>query len=437
MSDTDVLQLRGGAKVDGNIDIKGSKNALPKIMVAAMLTEERCEIENVSWLSDTRTMTELIEASGGTVGRSTAGLSIEVSTLGVPDTTAMREFSGRSRIPVLTCGPALHRTGEAYISSPGGCTIGPRPVDFHLDVLRRLGAETVDVPGGIQLSATRLTGAKIELPFPSVGATEQFLLSACLADGDSELCNAAVEPEILDLITVLQKMGSLINVETNRAITVTGVKRLRGFTHRVIPDRLEAASWASLALATDGEITLDGVRQQDLATYLNTYRRAGGDFEASPDGTTIRFWRSQSMLRPLAVETSVHPGFMTDWQSPFVTALTQADGISVIHETVYEDRTGYVDALKALGANIGLFTECLGGTTCRFARGNHPHSIVVVGPTKLQGTELHVPDLRAGFSYLIAAAAANGVSTITGIDLLDRGYENLRGKMATVGIDFE
>ncbi|MCB0997310.1 MAG: UDP-N-acetylglucosamine 1-carboxyvinyltransferase, partial [Acidimicrobiales bacterium] len=362
-------------------------------------------------------------------------LAIEVPVLTPPGHADMAEFHVRSRIPILTCGPLLHRVGEAFVATPGGCEIGPRPVDFHLGVLQALGAVPTEVPGGILLTAERLHGAKVELPFPSVGATEQFLLSACMAEGDSQLTNAAVEPEILDLIAVLQKMGSLINVETNRTITVRGVDHLRGFQHEVIPDRLEAASWASLALAVDGEITLTGVRQTDLATYLNTYRRAGGDFEISRDGTTIRFWRGRAMLRPLAVETNVHPGFMTDWQSPFVTALTQADGISVIHETVYEGRTGYVHALKALGATIDLFTECLGGTTCRFAGGNHAHSIVVVGPSKLHGTQLHVPDLRAGFSYVIAAVAAEGVSTITGADLLDRGYENLRGKMSDLGID--
>ena len=256
-----------------------------------------------------------------------------------------------------------------------------------------------------------------------------------LAEGDSELANAAIEPEILDLISVLQKMGALISVEPNRTIRVTGVHELGGFEHRVIGDRLEAASWASLALATGGSITVQGVAQHDLATFLNVYRRAGGDFTINAEGDVLTFRRARRMLRPLALETDVHPGFMTDWQSPFVTALTQADGVSVIHETVYEDRLGYTDALRSLGAQIQVFTECLGPTRCRFGAANHRHSAVVVGPTKLHGAELVGPDLRAGFSYVIAAAAAEGESLIHGVDLLDRGYADFRSKLTSVGVD--
>jgi UDP-N-acetylglucosamine 1-carboxyvinyltransferase len=330
---------------------------------------------------------------------------------------------------------SLHRTGEAVVAAPGGCAIGPRPVDFHLNVLRAFGAHDDHRDGMIRLRADRLRGARIELPFPSVGATEQFLFAAVLADGDSELANAAIEPEILDLISVLQKMGALISVEPNRTIRITGVDQLGGFEHQVIGDRLEAASWASLALATGGRLTVRGVAQQDLSTFLNVYRRAGGDFTIDAEGKTISFRRARRMLRPLALETDVHPGFMTDWQSPFVTALTQAEGVSVIHETVYEDRLGYTEALRTLGAQIQVFTECLGPTRCRFGAANHRHSAVVVGPTKLHGAELVVPDLRAGFSYVIAAAAADGESVIHGVGLLDRGYGDFRSKLSAVGVD--
>ena len=436
MSRTDTMLVHGGAVASGTVEIRGSKNALPKIMVAAMLAPTPSEIGNVSWIRDTLVITDFIEACGGTIRRDGIEMAIDIPVVRAPTPDDMQMFHDKSRIPVLACGPLLHRCGEAFIAAPGGCVIGARPIDFHLRVLEALGAEVEELPEGFRLTTDRLRGAKIALPYPSVGATEQFLLNACVADGNSELANAAVEPEILDLVSVLQKMGALINVGTNRTINVIGVQEMHGFEHDVIPDRLEAASWASLALATNGEITISGVRQEDLSAYLNMYRRAGGDFEVSRDGAIIRFWRERSMLRPLAIETNVHPGFMTDWQSPFVTALTQADGITVAHETVYEDRMGYVHALRALGANVDLFTECLGGTTCRFAGGNHPHSAVIVGPTKLQGASLHVPDLRAGFSYVIAAAAAEGESTITCFDMLDRCYENLRDKLATVGVQF-
>ena len=172
-----------------------------------------------------------------------------------------------------------------------------------------------------------------------------------------------------------------------------------------------------------------------MSTFLNVYRRAGGDFTIDAEGSTISFRRGRRMLRPLALETDVHPGFMTDWQSPFVTALTQAEGVSVVHETVYEDRLGYTEALRTLGAQIQVFTECLGPTRCRFGAANHRHSAVVVGPTKLHGAELVVPDLRAGFSYVIAAASADGESVIHGVGLLDRGYGDFRAKLTAVGVD--
>jgi UDP-N-acetylglucosamine 1-carboxyvinyltransferase len=429
------MTLRGGVPVEGELHIRGSKNALPKAMVAALLTSEPCRLTNISTIRDIEVVAELIGIAGGTVALDADSITITADSFQALTEADVERLHAASRIPVLTTAVSLHRTGTAVVAAPGGCVIGPRPVDYHLNVLRALGARDEHRDGMIHLRTEGLHGARIDLPFPSVGATEQFLFGSVLAEGDSELANAAIEPEILDLISVLQKMGAIISVEPNRTIRVTGVRELGGFEHRVIGDRLEAASWASLALATGGHITIDGVQQQDLSTFLNVYRRAGGDFSIDAEGRTISFWRGRRMLRPLAIETDVHPGFMTDWQSPFVTALTQADGVSVVHETVYEDRLGYTDALRTLGAQIQVFTECLGPTRCRFGAANHRHSAVVVGPTKLHGAELEVPDLRAGFSYVIAAAAAEGESLIHGVDLLDRGYAGFRAKLSAVGID--
>jgi len=434
-SRSDTITVRGGMPVEGHITIQGSKNALPKAMVAALLTVETCRLTNIAEITDIDVVDELIRIAGGSVKRLPDSVTITAHSFSALGENDVMRLHASSRIPVLTTAVSLHRTGHAVVAAPGGCSIGPRPVDFHLNVLRAFGARDVHRDDVIELDVDRMRGARIELPFPSVGATEQFLFAAVLAEGDSELANAAIEPEILDLISVLQKMGALISVEPNRTIRVTGVNELGGFEHRVIGDRLEAASWASLALATGGNITVQGVQQQELATFLNVYRRAGGDFTINADGDTMSFRRARRMLRPLALETDVHPGFMTDWQSPFVTALTQADGVSVIHETVYEDRLGYTDALRSLGAQIQVFTECLGPTRCRFGAANHRHSAVVVGPTRLHGAELVVPDLRAGFSYVIAAAAAEGESLIHGVDLLDRGYADFRSKLTAVGID--
>jgi len=432
---SDTITVRGGVPVEGHISIRGSKNALPKAMVAALLTTETCRLTNIAEITDIDVVDELIRIAGGTVVRDAESVTITAHSFTALGEADVMRLHASSRIPVLTTAVSLHRTGHAVVAAPGGCSIGPRPVDFHLNVLRAFGARDEHHDDVIELRVDHMRGARIELPFPSVGATEQFLFASVLAEGDSELANAAIEPEILDLISVLQKMGALISVEPNRTIRVTGVGELGGFEHRVIGDRLEAASWASLALATGGAITVQGVQQQELATFLNVYRRAGGDFSINADGDTLAFRRARRMLRPLALETDVHPGFMTDWQSPFVTALTQADGVSVIHETVYEDRLGYTDALRSLGAQIQVFTECLGPTRCRFGAANHRHSAVVVGPTRLHGAELVVPDLRAGFSYVIAAAAAEGESLIHGVDLLDRGYADFRSKLSAVGVD--
>ena len=432
---SDTMTLRGGIPVEGELRIRGSKNASPKAMVAALLTKETCRLTNIAAIRDIEVVDELIGIAGGTVEHDADTIRITADSFTALGENDVERLHNASRIPVLTTAVSLHRTGSAVVAAPGGCAIGPRPVDFHLNVLRAFGARDDHRDGMIHLHADRLRGARIELPFPSVGATEQFLFAAVLAEGDAELANAAIEPEILDLISVLQKMGALISVEPNRTIRITGVKELGGFEHRVIGDRLEAASWASLALATGGHLTIHGVQQQDMSTFLNVYRRAGGDFTIDAEGSTISFRRARRMLRPLALETDVHPGFMTDWQSPFVTALTQADGVSVIHETVYEDRLGYTEALRTLGAQIQVFTECLGPTRCRFGAANHRHSAVVVGPTKLHGAELVVPDLRAGFSYVVAAAAADGESLIHGVGLLDRGYADFRDKLTAVGID--
>jgi UDP-N-acetylglucosamine 1-carboxyvinyltransferase len=437
VSDADVLKLTGGVPLGGTVRVRGSKNSVPKLMVAALLTEEPVVIYNVPRIVDTKLVADLLQALGGSTHEPEDGqLRIEAGDVHAAGATDLEYFHSRSRIPVLTCAPLLHRTGRAMIWKPGGCSIGERPVDQHLNVLRAFGATSERTATGYTLTAEvgGLRGAVIELAYPSVGATEQFLLGAVVARGDSELHNAATEPEIIDLISVLQRMGALITVRPDRVIHVIGVDRLHGAEHTAIPDRLEAASWASLALATDGEITVNGVRQADLSTYLNAFRRAGGGFTFNAAGNEVTFRRDRPMPRPLVIETDVHPGFMTDWQSPMVTAMTQADGVTVLHETVYENRLGYTDALRALGAQIQVFTDCLGRTPCRFGARNHRHSAVIVGPAKLQGTTLHVPDLRAGFSYVLAALAAHGDSVISGASLLERGYENFREKLTAVGV---
>jgi UDP-N-acetylglucosamine 1-carboxyvinyltransferase len=430
-----VLRVRGGRSLRGEVRVRGAKNTLPKSMVAALLTDQECLLSNVAGIRDVEIVGRMIRALGGDVQRAGSGeVRLRAGDIAPLGRAEAAEFSGRSRIPVLLCGPLLSRVGEVFIPDLGGCNIGPRPIDFHLDALQQLGAVVHEASDGVRLTARRLHGARIRLPYPSVGATEQVLLAAVLAEGVTELSNAAIEPEIIDLIAVLQKMGATISVETDRVITINGVERLHGFEHSALPDRLETASWACAALATDGQIFVAGAHQLDMMTFLNAFRRVGGDFRVGDGG--IEFWRA-GPLRSVALETDVHPGFMTDWQQPFVVALTQAKGVSIVHETVYEDRFGYTTALNDMGAQIQLYRECLGGRSCRFGRRNHLHSAVIVGPTPLRGTEIHVPDLRAGFSYVIAALVAEGPSTITNVGLIRRGYESFEDKLLALGADLD
>lgn len=429
----DVVDVRGGLALTGEVQIRGAKNSVPKTMVAALLTAESCTIENVARIRDIQIVDELLRSLGVTVEDRAGTIRIHAATVGTSDEATMADFHARSRIPVLTVAPLLHRTGAAVIHHPGGCKIGERPVNLHVRILEAFGATVESIPTGYRITARQLQGAKYQLAYPSVGATEQFLLAAVLAHGDSELSNAAIEPEIMDLACVLQKMGAIVSILPDRVIRVSGVQALHGFSHWSMPDRLEAASWACAALATNGNIRVAGVRQQDMMTFLNVYRRAGGEFDVDQQG--ISFRRGPDPLRPLVVETDVHPGFMTDWQAPLVTALTQANGISVLHETVYENRLGYTSALNALGADVQTFRECLGGTSCRFGSRNHEHSAVIVGPGKLHGSELVIPDLRAGFSYFLAALIADGWSKIHGARLIDRGYEDFLPKLRSLGVE--
>ena len=255
------------------------------------------------------------------------------------------------------------------------------------------------------------------------------------AVGITELRGAAVEPEILDLIAILQKMGAIISVQTDRVIRIEGVAELTGYNHRALPDRNEAASWASAALVTKGDIYVEGADQKDLTAFLNTYRKIGGAFDVDDGG--IRFYHPGGALNPLVLETDVHPGFMTDWQQPLVVALTQAEGVSIVHETVYENRFGFTDALVRMGANIQVHRECLGSVPCRFGQRNFLHSAVIAGSVQLRGAEIDIPDLRGGFSHLIAALAAEGTSRVTGIELINRGYEHFQGKLEGLGADFD
>ena len=433
----EILAIRGGRPLSGRVSVKGAKNLVTKAMVAALLGETASVLRDVPDISDVAVVRSLLEVHGVAVseGPETGSLLLDPANVESAHFEEIDAHAGSSRIPILFCGPLLHRLGQAFIPDLGGCRIGDRPIDFHLDALRKFGAVVEKQPSGIRLSAPNgLHGANIHLPYPSVGATEQVLLTATRAEGITELKNAAIEPEIMDLIAVLQKMGAIISIEPNRVILIEGVKSLRGYDHRSIFDRNEAASWASAALATDGEIFVEGARQPDMLTFLNVIRRMGGDFDIQEDG--ILFRRAGDM-QAVTVETDVHPGFMTDWQQPLIVALTQAHGESIVHETVYENRFGFISALNQMGANIVVHPHGLQDGPRRVPRRMLEQAAVVNGPTPLHGADIVVPDLRGGYSHVIAALTAEGESVVRNIGIIRRGYEKFLDKLTGLGADFD
>jgi len=434
----ETIIINGGRPLTGRIEVKGAKNLVTKAMVAAILGDGPSVLRDVPAISDVRVVRGLLEVHGVTVtdGDEPGELILDPRGVVSAHMVDIDAHAGSSRIPILFCGPLLHKLGEAFIPDLGGCRIGDRPIDFHLEVLKNFGAVIDKLPSGIRMSAPDgLVGTKISLPYPSVGATEQVLLTAVLAQGKTELSGAAIEPEIMDLINILQKMGAIISVDTDRLIRIEGVTSLSGYTHRALFDRNEAASWAAAALATDGDIFVGGARQAEMLTFLNVFRKVGGAFDIHDDG--IRFYHPGGELKPVVIETDVHPGFMTDWQQPLVVALTKAQGVSIVHETVYEQRFGFTEALVKMGATIQLHSDCLGAHPCRFGQRNFQHSAIISGPSHLTGADVEVPDLRGGFSHLIAALSAEGTSRVSNVGIISRGYENFIEKLRALGADFE
>ncbi|MBM3184268.1 MAG: UDP-N-acetylglucosamine 1-carboxyvinyltransferase, partial [Chlamydiae bacterium] len=350
-----------------------------------------------------------------------------------------QRYSGSNRIPILMIGALLGRTNEDIIvPTIGGDLIGARPIDLHISALHKLGARieyrTMKKEGAYFAQAHEgLKGAVIELNYPSVGATENTILAAIRAKGTTLIKNAAIEPEIIDFILFLQKLGAHIMVDVDRTIRIQETHHFHDVEHTVMADRNEVASYAMAAIATKGRIFIEGAEHLHMIAFLNKIREIGGGFNIKKNG--IEFFYEGALRGGVHLETDVHPGFMTDWQQPFVVLLTQAKGSSVIHETVYENRFGYTHTLKEMGADIELFTSCLGGKQCRFTSSNHLHSLVVKGPTPLSAKEIRIPDLRAGFAYIMAALLAPDASIIHNAEFLDRGYEDLTGKLALLGTE--
>lgn len=436
----EVLKIRGGKPLKGSIRAAGAKNAITKMLVASLLSNKKCIFFNVPNISEVEITLALCQEIGMEANWDRENGILEVITKELRSTYVPQKFSGANRIPILMIGALLGRAeSDVIVPTTGGCKIGRRPVDFHISALEKLGASIeyriMKKEGAYIAHAHQgLKGNVIHLPFPSVGATENTILAACRAKGTTVIKNAAIEPEIMDLILFLQKLGAHIHVDVDRSIYIQEMKETYEVQHHVLTDRIEAASLGMAAISTKGKVFVEGAEQSTMISFLNKLREIGGGFEVKQNG--ILFYYKGELHGGIHLETDVHPGFLTDWQQPFVILLTQAKGCSVIHETVYENRFGYIETLKEMGAHLELFTQCLGGKTCRFASKNFDHSLIVKGPASLKAQDIAIPDLRAGFAYVMASLiVADEECRISNLHYLDRGYEKIDVKLRHLGAD--
>ena len=415
----DRIRIRGGKPLSGEIFIRGAKNAALPLMAAGLLTDERLLLGNVPQLADIHTMSELLAQHG--IAVEPAGNNGRTLSLGGPitNTEAPYDIVRKMRASILVLGPVLARCGEARVSLPGGCAIGTRPVDLHLKGLEQMGA-TIRLEGGYVHAAIagRLRGAAILLPFASVGATENLLMAASLADGRTVLANAAREPEIFDLSTCLVAMGARIEGIGTDKLTIEGVERLHGATHEIIPDRIETGTYACAAAITGGTIFLRNARLDHLGALVRALAEAGVEISETPEGLAVQRLNG---LRGADVMTEPYPGFPTDMQAQFMSVMAVAEGAAMITETIFENRFMHVPELNRMGARINV----------------HGASAIVRGVPGLSGAPVMATDLRASVSLVLAGLAASGETVVNRVYHLDRGYEALEQKLSACGADIE
>jgi len=420
----DSIRIRGGVPLDGVIAIGGAKNAALPLMAASLLTAQTLTLENVPYLADIATMSNLLVQHGVAIGIGDAGSDggrrLELSAAHITSITAPYDLVRKMRASVLVLGPLLARCGRARVSLPGGCAIGTRPIDLHINGLRDLGAQ-IELNGGyVEARAPKgLRGAEIIFPSVSVGATEHLLMAASLAEGETVLINAAREPEITDLAECLMAMGAQISGIGGDRLRVTGVGSLHGASHRIIPDRIETGTYIMAAAATGGAVRLTRTRIDFVTAVARVLGEAGVELTAIEDGVMVR--RRGDGLEGVDVMTEPYPGYPTDLQAQFMALMTTARGASMITETIFENRFMHVPELARMGANINV----------------HGASAMVRGVPRLTGAPVMATDLRASVSLVIAGLIADGETVINRVYHLDRGYERLEDKLAACGARIE
>ena len=421
----DQIRIRGGHPLQGEIRISGAKNAALPLMAASLLTDETLTLTGVPHLADISTLANLlvqhgVEISMNGEGAVCDGRELALTASYIVNTTAPYDLVRKMRASALVLGPLVARCGEARVSLPGGCAIGTRPLDLHVKGLQQLGAEVGLENGYIEAHAPQgLVGAEIAFPFVSVGATENLMMAACLAKGETRLVNAAREPEVADLAKCLTAMGGQIEGVGTDTIVVRGVDRLRGAHHHIVADRIETGTYAMAVGVAGGEVELVGASLELIGVVADTLRAAG--LELAPTKNGIRVACEPGQVTGIDVMTEPYPGFPTDLQAQMMALMSVADGASMVTETIFENRFMHVPELARMGANINL----------------HGASAMIRGVPQLTGAPVMATDLRASVSLVLAGLAASGETTVGRVYHLDRGYERLEEKLSACGADIE
>jgi len=413
----ECFKVIGGNKLNGKINVSGAKNAILPVMAASILTENECKISNVPTLSDVRNMVKMVEFSGALTELDIDNEFLKITANNLTNGEVPYELSSKLRASFLFAGPLLARMGKVKICMPGGCAIGSRPIDLHLKGLDALGAKIRKGWGFIEASAPRgLKGGEIYLDFPSVGATENLLMAACLAKGETIIKNAAAEPEIMELARFLKKMGAKIYGDGTDTVIIEGVKSLSGCDFTMMPDRIEAGTFMTAVAVAGGDVEICNVIPSHLDPVTAKLRESGVEIKELKNSIRVI---SAGKIRALDIKTLPYPGFPTDMQAQMTALMTQAGGTSIITETIFENRFLHIGELTRMGAHIKV----------------QGRTAIVEGKTRLTGATVHATDLRAGAALIVASLVAEGETIIKEIEHIERGYTNLENKLTNIGVN--
>ena len=404
--------IEGGKKLEGTVKISGSKNASLPILAATILNEKTNKLYNVPQIKDTKTTLEILKLLGCKIKQNSG--KIEINSKHITKTEKPEHLMREMRSTVIMAGALLGRFKEVTFSYPGGCDIGSRPIDLHINAFKKLGVEITEEAGFIKCKANKIIGTNIDLDFPSVGATENIILATVLSTGTTTINNAAMEPEIIDMVQFLKKMGAKIQGEGTNQIIIDGVEKLSGVSYNIMPDRIEAGTILCAVAATGGNVTLDNVMPEHLTAVINKLEETGCKIEINNKKITLN---APKKLKSIDIKTMTYPGFPTDLQQIFATMLVKASGTSIIVENIFESRYKYISELRKMGAKVTVEGK----------------TAIIKGARKINATTVVCTDLRGGAALVIAGLMAKGKSRVENIGYIQRGYENLENKLGSLG----